>query len=309
MADGQQELAQLKREGFSPESGPEAWVDRNLGNIGTVAGFLDPFTEPAELTAALGKTIAGDVTDPASGATVQLSHPKQEKAEIAAAEAKKKASAQQKAYEYQLQQIANNPWSTAANALSQSFQSDLAAVAPDISGASIPGAQTSAASQAAGDLGLPAMSPGAQWLAQGASDAQAQTQGVAGAMNAEAQTYANAAGPITKAITQWGADNAIGEITAPEQAWLSALASHVTSNLSYQGQIPVADIPALPYSVATALKASGGYPGSSASGTEPLQDIVPGQGGQSKVGTNASALGGPGSPGFTPGTPGSAPGA
>jgi hypothetical protein len=294
MADGKQELTQLEKEGFSPESGPEGWVDRNLGNIGTVAGFLDPFTEPAELTAALGKTIAGDVTDSASGATVQLSHPKQDKAEIAKAQAKQQAAAQQKALKQELEEAASSPWTTAANALSQSFQADLQAVQPDISGAAIPAAQTSAASGAAADLGLSSMSPGAQWLAQGASDAQAQTQGVAGAMNAESQAYANAAGPISKAITQWGLDNAIQSMTAGQGAFLNALASHVNSNVSYYGGIAPAQVPEIKEmpAIVQAFQEAGG--GTSGSGLTPLTAVKVSPTGQVNVPAAASTLSGAG---------------
>jgi len=123
-------------------------------------------------------------------------------------------------------------------------------------------------------------------------------------MNAEGQTYAQEAGPITQAITQWGADNAISEMTAPEQAWLSALGSHITSNLSYYGQVPAAAVSGLPASVTTALKESGGYPGSTGAGLIGLQSIGTTPQGGSTV-KKAQSLTGTPSIGTVPGsTPG-----
>jgi hypothetical protein len=233
-----------------------------------------------------------------------LVHPKEAKAgaarEVAARKAEAAQKAQQAAYENQIKEVANSPWTTAADALASSFQNDLAAVAPDVSGASIPGAQAGAASSALASLGLSPGSNAGQWLAAQGQAAQATAAPVTAAMNAEAATYANAGGAISQAVQQWGQDNALTDITAPEQSWLSALASHVTSNLSYYGEVPSAALPALPYSIANALQKSGGYPGTSSAGTTPLQNITAGQGGSSQAVQNAQSLVGSGSVGTVP---------
>jgi hypothetical protein len=273
----------------------------------------DPLRRDIANIASGGGGGSGGSSDPSSGTdTSLLEHPQAEEASAKQYAAKQKANAAQKAreqqYESEIKQITTNPWATAADTLASSFTKDLAAVGADVSGTSAPGAQAGAASSALASLGLSPQSPAAQWLNSQTAAAQATAAPVAGAMNAESQTYANAAGPISAAITQWGQDNAISEITAPEQAWLSALASHVTSNLSYQGQVPTADVPSIPTPVAQALQKSGGYPGSTAAGLTALQNIVPGGGGTSTVGTSSSALTGAGAPGIVAPTSNPAPG-
>ena len=242
----------------------------------------------------------------ASGANAALLvNPAQEEASAkdwAGKQAAKKASeARQASYENYIQQIANSPWTTAANALTSTMTADLQAVAPATTGSTGPAAENAAASQGLGMLGLSPSSSAGQWLSSQTAAAQANAAPVAAAMQAEGQTYANMAGPITNAITQWGQDNAITNMTAPEASWLSALASHVTSNLAYQSGVPKADIGGLPYPVVQAIQQSGGAPGSVGSGLVPIQDIGKGQG-QSSVVTTPT--GGIGSPATAAGVPG-----
>lgn len=270
-----------------------------LGDAAKVGGLLDPFTGPPEMIG-LGVESARDSGGPKeqSYQPVELVHPAQEKVEAARGQADEQKEAELQADKNQLTEINSSPWTTAANALSQSFQQDMSQVQDMISGAAEPGAEQTAASEAAGDLNLPSMSPGAAWLAQGASDAAAQTQGVAGAMNAEGNAYAAAAGPISKAITQWGQDNAIQNMTAPEGAFLNALISHVNSNISYYGGIAPAQVPEIEQmpTVVQAFQQAGG--GTSGSGLIPLTEAKVSNTGQVNVPSAASSLAG--SPTLTP---------
>ena len=258
----------------------------------TVRGVEQLFAGPPSLYGGSNKPQAA--TGNVGGGEVQLAHPKQERAEIKAAEAKKKKAqqaaetlAQQKA---QALAVQNSPWTQAANALAQSFESDLGALQPDISGASAPAAESSAASQAAGDLGLASESPGAAWLAQGATDAQAQTKGVQGAMNAEAQSYQNAGTAMANAVRGWGQGNALGVLTAPEDTWYNALQTHVQSNVNYYGGLAAGQIPEVEQmpSVVQAFQTQGG--GVQGSGLTPLTDLSVGPGGQVSVKKAANSL-------------------
>jgi len=177
------------------------------------------------------------------------------------------------AYNKMQQQIANSPWTTSANNLANTMNADLQAVAGETSGASGQQAVNAAASQGLGMLGLSPSSSAGQWLASQTAAAQQNAAPVQSALNAEAQTYANMGGPISKAIAQWGQDNAITEMTAPEQAWLSALGSHATSLFSYYSAVPTAAIPSIPEPIREAIKTSGGQPGSTGAGITPVQSI------------------------------------
>jgi hypothetical protein len=287
----------LGSKGITTEKEAQAWAQRNAAPAqpGFFAkgwqGLVN--TKGTQNLIHLWDALGGPHHVPPKGADTKAAP--QTAAEKDAAQKKQEA-----ADEKYIKEVAQSPWTTAANALSQEFTQDMGALAPVISGQAGQQATSGAAGQAAADLGLSGMSPGAQWLAQGAANSAAQSAGVTGAMNAEAQTYAKASGPISNAIAQWGADNALGEITAPEASWLSALASHVTSNLSYYGQIPKADLPSLSPSVASALQLSGGYGGTTSAGLVPIQNVVPSATG----GTQEKTVG----TGTTPGVQGTVPG-
>jgi hypothetical protein len=259
------------------------------GNWLTGPGGLS--TDVGQIESGVNRAVGGffpGVSDPT--VTQDPKKPQTAKQKQAAAQtAQQKQTAQ---YEQTIQQIANSPWTTAANALTSTMNADLGAVAADTSGAASGQAVNAAASQGLGMLGLSPSSSAGQWLASQTAASQANAAPVQAALNAQSQTYANEAGPISRAISQWGQDNAIMNITAPEQAWLTALGSHASSLLSYYGAVPTAAIPSLPYSVAQALKESGGQPGSAGAGVTPVQNIVPGGGGTSKVATPAGGAGG-----------------
>ena len=194
-----------------------------------------------------------------------------------------------KAYEQQIQQVQNNPWTQMANSLANEAQSVFQQINPAASGSTGAQAQTDAANQALSSLGLSSGSSAGQWLKSQTQAAQATAAPVNAAMQAEGAQYAAEQGPITKAIQNWGEANAIQTMTAPESSWLNALASHVTSNLSYYGVVPTAALPSLSPDVAQALQASGGYGGTTGAGTVPIQNIVPSGTGGSKTGLKAPA--------------------
>jgi len=143
-------------------------------------------------------------------------------------------------------------------------------------------------------LGLSPGSSAGQWLASQGAAANAMTAPVAQAMGAEASQYAAEAAPISKAIQAYGQANALQDITAPEASWLNALATHVTSNLSYYGEIPTADVPVLQQApgVVSALEQAGGYAaGTTGSGLTPLNALSVNPQGQVQVNKATGALG------------------
>lgn len=211
---------------------------------------------------------------------VQLVHPAQERAEAkqgqerrAAASQKAKEEAAQKA---QLEEVAKSPWTELGNALAEQYQQAEAPAQQLMSGAQTVPGQSTASQTALALLGESGASPDAATLGAWAGAANAATAPVSQAMAAEGAQYAAEAGPISKAIMAYGQANALSDETAPEASWLSALASHVTSNLSYYGSVPTSDLGVLEQApgVATALQQAGGYGAQTGSGLTPLQDIV-----------------------------------
>jgi hypothetical protein len=112
------------------------------------------------------------------------------------------------------------------------------------------------------------------WLGQNLANAQAVEAPLQTALAAYGQQYQNEQGPILSNLASLGQGLELGVDTAPESAWLSALSSHITSNLSYYGTIPSASLSSLPSSVVTALQQAGGYPGSTAKGLIPLGSLT-----------------------------------
>jgi hypothetical protein len=162
-------------------------------------------------------------------------------------------------------------------------------VAAAVSGSEIPQAQAGAANQALASLGLSKDSSAAGWLGSQTAAAQATAAPVEQAMAQEGAQYAAEAKPIENALQGAGEANALAVQTAPEASWLSALASHVQSNLSYYGLIPKAALPSLSPGVAEALQTAGGYGGSAGAGTVPIQNVTPNPTGAGSVAGKASA--------------------
>ena len=218
--------------------------------------------------------------EPSGAGAALLAHPKQEEAAAKAEEAKKNAAAtakkDQAAQEAQVKEVAASPWTQLGNSLAQQYQAAEAPAASYVSGAQTIPAENQAAQGALALLGESGASPDAATLGAWAGAANAATAPVASAEAAQGAQYAAEAGPITKAIQAYGQANALSDETAPEASWLQALASHVTSNLSFYGEIPTADVGVLEQApgVATALQQAGGYGGQTGSGLTPLQDVT-----------------------------------
>jgi hypothetical protein len=171
-------------------------------------------------------------------------------------------------------QIASDPWSQLQSALVDQYKSAQAPVSAAVSGLSGPTAEAAAGNQALASLGLSPSSAAGSWLSSQMAAANATDQPLTQAMNAYGNAYNAQAQPVESALTNLGQANAMAVATAPEQSWLSALGSHVTSNLSYYGAIPNASIAGLPAPLVSALQQSGGYGGSMA-GLTPLQSLTP----------------------------------
>lgn len=255
----------------------------------------------------------------ASGANASLLTPSEQaqapellarydKDQKAARERKKAAAAeaaQTKATEAEIAAVNNSPWTKLGNALASQFQQAETPVAAAISGQGIGTAQEGAAGQALASLGLSPSSSAGQWLSSQTAAAQQTAAPVAQAMAQEGAQYRAEEGPISAALAAYGQANALEVQTAPESAWLNALASHITSNLSYQGVVPKAALSSFSPSVAEALQQSGGYIGTSGAGTVPVQDITkaPGGGSEALAGAGSSLTAGAGViPGAVPST-------
>ena len=234
-----------------------------------------------------------------------LTNPTQEIATFDAAKAKKQAAAgktaETSALEQQIQATANNPWTKLGNALTSEFQQEMTPIAPLISGQAGSQAQVGAADQALASLGLSSGSAPGQWLSSQTAAAQQTAAPVTQAMNQEAAQFNASLNPISNALANYAQSNAQLVETAPESGWLNALASHITSNLSYQGVIPTASEGSLTPSLLEALQRSGGYGGSGA-GTIPLQSLSVQKGKVASAPQGSSTITPYGTPGLPVGT-------
>lgn len=241
----------------------------------------------AVLSGLLAEGASAPTAAPAGNVPATLVHPAQEKAEAAQEVAKRKDQAQTaataKAQENEIAQVNASPWTQLGNALASQFQQAETPVAAAVGGQGIGTAQEGAAGQALSSLGLSPGSSAGAWLNSQTQAAQETAAPVSQAMAQEGAQYAAEAGPISKALQAYGQANALEVQTAPEASWLNALASHVTSNLSYEGVVPTASLPSLSPSVAKALQLSGGYIGTSGAGTTPVQNIGSNNEGGSKA--------------------------
>jgi hypothetical protein len=126
-------------------------------------------------------------------------------------------------------------------------------------------------------------------LGQNLATAAKTTAPLTQAMSNYGAAMTNEAQPILSNLTALGQGLTLEQSTAPESAWLSALGSHITSNLSYYGTIPTAAVTSLPSGVAKALQESGGYGGGS-SGVIPVSSLTT-KGSTAKA-TGTTGLGG-----------------
>ena len=148
-----------------------------------------------------------------------------------------------------------------------------AAASGSLTTTAVKGAWSEALQTLAGTPAVLGQTPSA-WLGQNLATAKTVDQPLTSAMSAYGNVLQSQQTGILKNIEALGLGNQLGETTAPENAWLGALGSHITSNLSYYGTVPTAAVSSLPSSVIKALQASGGYPGSTAKGLTPLGSLT-----------------------------------
>lgn len=283
----------LKGEGIKSQAAADKWaqkyasegtggfISKGLHNVGSLGGW-------AHLAGDVGSWVADSLRSSPAKKKADPTKP-------AGNTAADQQAAEQKALQAQIQAVENSPWTKLSNALAQQYSQEMTPILQDVSGAQIPGAQAAAGNQALASLGLSPNSSAGQWLSSEAAASQAATAPVAAAMNQEAAQMQQGIGPVTQALMNYGQANALSVETAPEASWLSALGSHITSNLSYYGVIPTASLPSLSPAVAKALQLSGGYSGTSGAGTTPIQNITASPTGGSQVAKNATSLLGAGS--------------
>ncbi len=201
-------------------------------------------------------------------------------------------------------QIKADPWSQISQGLVAEMKGDIGTpanagpVEAAVSGLTGPAAINQAEQTALALTGTQPGSAGAQWLAANLQAGQEAAQPLEQAMQQYGGAYAALSEPVEAALNAYGQANAAYVATAPEQSWLQALQSHITSNLSYYGEIPTADKGALSPAVLYALQQSGGYPGSSSSGLTSLANLgvkngqvvqAPGQG-NNPLGSNFGSV-------------------
>ena len=169
-----------------------------------------------------------------------------------------------------------DPWTVLGNSLVKELQQAQQPVEAAISGQDTASSQQSAVNQALAVAGVTPNSSASQWLNSNIAQANANDQPMAAAMNAYGQAYGAGEKGVESALGQMGQANQLAMNTAPEQTWLTDLASHIQSNLSYSGEIPTSAATSLPPALLYYLQQSGAGPGSTA-GVTPVANIkIPG---------------------------------
>ncbi len=170
-----------------------------------------------------------------------------------------------------------NPFEQLAQGLVSQLQAEQAPVEQAVSGADTAPATSNAVNQALADAGLSPGSSAGQWLNANVAQANQNDQPMAQAMQAYGQAYTQGQGKVDTALTQLGQSSDLGVQSAPEQTWLTDLASHIQSNLAYYGQIPSGSAETLPPAILYYLQQSG-TGGAGNSGTKQLSQLtVPGE--------------------------------
>jgi len=154
--------------------------------------------------------------------------------------------------------IANSPWQQMMNAVEQTFRAQEVPVASAIGGGATVPMQNQAINQA---IQLAGGGADAQGFLQGAQKtANAVNAPVQAAWNQEAAQYQANQGPISNALAAYANANEIMTAAAPQSAWLSALAQHATSDVTYYGGVPPSAISSLSPAVVNAMKQQAKYP-------------------------------------------------
>ena len=204
---------------------------------------------------------------------------KKKKPEETEAEKKKgdeEAAAAKEAAVKQLeeQNAAAQTWNTYGEAITKDQQNLVQPVEEAISGALTKPAESSAASDAMAAIGLSPDSSAAKWLQSQISQANAIDTPMAQAMAAYGAAYETGQKGVDEALSAMGGANALDVQTAPEADWIQALASHITGNINYYGEITPALAASLPPALQWALQQSGAG-GQAAAGTESVSSLKP----------------------------------
>lgn len=215
---------------------------------------------------------------------------------------KAKAPTITRAKQYE-QEIESSPYNQIMQAVGQEYAVAQQAAQSAASGSLTAPATQGAWSQALQDLqGAPTslgMNPSA-WLGQNLATEAKTTAPLQQAMSNYGSALQAQQGPIEANLNALGQGLGAEDVTASASAWLSALASHVTSNLSYYGEIPQASVGSLSPAVAQALQKSGGYLSGTSKGLVPLSSLTT-KGASTKAAKTATG------PGTTLSAAGSAP--
>ena len=205
-----------------------------------------------------------------------------------------------KQYEKEIQ---SSPYNQIMQAVGKEYAVAQQAAQSAASGSLTAPATQGAWSQALQDLqGAPSslgMNPSA-WLGQNLATEAKTTAPLQQAMSNYGSALQAQQGPIEANLNALGQGLGAEDVTASASAWLSALASHVTANLSYYGEIPQASVGSLSPAVAQALQKSGGYLSGTSKGLVPLSSLTT-KGASTKAAKTATG------PGTTLSAAGSAP--
>jgi hypothetical protein len=186
---------------------------------------------------------------------------------------------EQQVQQYEQQQQAYSGITADTQGLVNTLNSEMAPLEKAMSGLDTGAAETSANNVALSAAGVPAGSSAAQWLNSETAQANANDTPMMQAMNAYANVVSAGQTTVDSALTNLGEANKIGIETASAAPWLSALGSHLQSNIAYSGQIPTSLAGGIPDWLKYYLSQSGGPAGG---------------GSQESLSTLAAGLGGPG---------------
>lgn len=255
--------AETKFLGFIPTGGQHPTLSPSeLATAETIARALgehSPYTQHTETPMMLGKGDWKKIREVAAQRALYGAHA----GTGPAGKAKKVTPI--KAYE---KEIASSPIArmetATAKMLTPAFNAASAYASGKETQSATQGAFTAALQSLSGASPVLGQTPAA-WLSGNIKTAQTVDQPLTSAMAAYGGAEEAQLPSILAALKAYGQGNEIGIATAPENAWLNALISHVGTEISYYGTAPKAGVTGLPAAIAEALKAYGGPTGGTTS--------------------------------------------
>lgn len=163
--------------------------------------------------------------------------------------------------------IATGPFAKIEQSTAAELAPAFSAAQSYVSGAQTPAAVSGAFSQALGDLrGAPGLSATpASWMAQALAAGQQAAAPLTAAERGLAAARASYEPGIAAELAAVGQGNEAAVMTAPENAWLQAIASGIESHMSYYTRVPKGAVTGLPAAVGKALAGLGGITGGATS--------------------------------------------